>query len=448
VSESLKASQFGKDFVWGAATSAYQIEGAHNADGKAPSIWDTFTQKRRKVKNRDNGNVACDHYNRYKEDVALIKQMGLPAYRFSLAWTRILPAGYGGVTNQTGIDFYNRLIDELLEQGIEPYVTLYHWDLPMFLHNKGGWTNRDIQHWFTEYAQTCAQLFGDRVKNWIVLNEPMVFLALGYLVGLHAPGKRGLKKFLAGSHHAMLAQAKAARAMISENGKFRIGTTVSTVAGYPDDPNSPKDIAATKRFDALMNSLYVNPACGRGYPVEELPVLKKIYRYVKDDDMQKLSFPFHFWGINYYSRKKVKHAGWVPYIKYLEKKVPLDSERTAMGWEVYPEGLHQVLNKFSSYPEIKRIMVTENGMALHDSLQENQIDDQRRIDYYQRHLAQVLRAQGESDKIQGYFAWSLLDNFEWAEGYHPRFGLIHVDYETQKRTIKNSGLWYRDFLQS
>ena len=440
-----RAADFG-DFLWGAATASYQIEGAHTADGKGPSIWDEFS-RRRKIKHGHTGNVACDHYHRYPEDIALMSELGLQSYRFSIAWPRLLPDGtLAGGVNQAGIDFYRKLITALREAGIRPYATLYHWDLPLALEKRGGWTWRDITRHFADYAALCVKSFGDLVDDWIVLNEPFVFVFTGYGVGYHAPGRMGLRSFLSASHHAMLAQGLGARAMAAERSGMHVGTTVSTLAGYTAR-DRPADHAALDRQDAFFNRLYVDPVVGRGYPVDSLPVLRKMERFIQNGDMETVRYPFDFWGINHYSRAVVRNAWWVPWLRIWQKRMPREATRTAMGWEVYPPGLHQVLMKFAGYPEIDELYVTENGAAFDDTVgADGAVNDPERKRYFQQYLAQALRAKQDGAPLKGFFYWSLLDNLEWREGYAKRFGIIRVDHETQQRTIKDSGLWYKEFL--
>jgi len=400
---------FGDNFQWGVSTAAFQTEGAVNADGKGPSVWDIFTQKKGKVHENQNAFTACDFYNRYEQDIDIIKQLNIPNFRFSIAWTRILPNGTGAV-NQAGIDYYNRVIDYCLKKGIEPWPTLYHWDLPQNLELQGGWTNRDSIEWFTNFVSICAKAFGDRVKNWMVMNEPAVFTGAGYFLGLHAPGRTGLKNFLPAVHHVTLSIAEGAR--------------------------------------TLINRLYIEPLVGMGYPTTDLPVLQKIEKYIKADDERNLAFDFDFIGLQNYTREIVQYSFFTPYIgaKLVEAKtrnVPL----TEMGWEVYPQSMYQILKKFSAYPQIKNIYITENGSAFKDTLQNGSVDDPQRTQYLHDNLQMVLKAKQEGCPVNGYFVWTLTDNFEWAEGYRPRFGLVHIDFATQQRTIKNSGYWYQEFLK-
>lgn len=442
----LKKSDFGKDFVWGVATAAYQIEGAWNLDGKSPSVWDTFTHKKGKIKTKENGDVACDFYHKYREDIALMKQMNLQASRFSLAWSRIKPNGTGDA-NPKGVDFYHRVIDASLEMGVEPWITLYHWDLPQILQDKKGWVNRDIVAWFAEYVDFCTRTYGDKVKNWMVLNEPMAFTALGYLVGVHAPGKRGLNNFGAAAHHAVLAQAEGGRIARQNVRNGHIGTTFSCSHIMPAS-NTEADLKAAERSDAFINRLYIEPLLGLGYPTKSLPVLSKIEKFIKEGDEQKMQFDFDFIGIQNYTRILTQNFPLIPFLRANELPAhKRNAPHTDMGWEVYPEGIYHLLKKFAAYPGVKKLIVTENGAAFPDALEGDQIHDSKRTDFLQRYLAQVLRAKQEGVNVQGYFVWSFMDNFEWAEGFRPRFGLVYVDYPTQKRYLKDSGKWYQGFLR-
>ena len=438
---------FGEDFKWGVSTAAYQIEGAYNADGKGLSIWDTFSQKRKNIANNHNGNIACDFYNRYADDINLIHQLNIPNYRFSISWSRIMPQGTGAI-NPNGIDFYNRIIDSCLAQGIEPWITLYHWDLPEILQQKGGWTNREIINWFGDFAKCCIKQFGDRVKHWIILNEPMVFTGAGYFLGVHAPGKKGLGNFLAAAHHAALCQAEGGRIVKDLHPDCRVGTTFSYSHIEPFS-NKERDVIAAGKIDALLNRLFLEPLLGMGYPTKELKLLKRIERYFYNGDEDKLAFDMDFIGLQSYTREVVKYAPLTPFvsakiIKADKRKV----ERTLMNWEVYPQSIYYALKRLNEYPAVKEIVVTENGAALKDDVVNGFVHDEKRVDYLQQHIEQVLRAKTEGVNVKGYFVWTLLDNFEWAEGFHPRFGLVHVDFESQKRIIKSSGYWYRDFIKS
>jgi beta-glucosidase len=445
-SSNLNKSQFGSDFKWGVSVAAYQIEGAHNYDGKGLSIWDVFSNKKGKIYQNQNGNIACDFYNRYIDDINLIKDLNIPNFRFSISWSRILPNGIGAV-NEAGIAYYNRIIDYCFSLGIEPWVTLYHWDLPQELQKKGGWTNREIINWFSEFVSVCAEAFGDKVKNWIVMNEPIVFTGAGYFLGLHAPGKRGMKNFLPAIHYTTLSIAAGARILKEKCTDVQIGTTFSCSYLQPAR-DLERDLRATARVDALLNRLFIEPLLGLGYPDKELPILKNLKKYILPDDEKLLAFDFDFIGIQNYTREIIKNSWLTPYIgasliKAEKRKVTI----TSMKWEVYPESIYQMISQFNQYPQIKKLIITENGSAFPDHLELGKVNDTERTQYLQDHIQQVLRAKKEGLKVDGYFVWTLTDNFEWAEGYHPRFGLIYVDFETQKRTIKNSGWWYSKFLE-
>ena len=433
------------DFHWGVAVAAHQIEGAYKEDGKGLSIWDVFANKKGNTYLNQTANTACDFYHRYEADLDLLQSLGIRHFRFSLAWSRIMPHGTGQV-NRQGIDFYNRLIDACLQRGIEPWVTLYHWDLPHALERKGGWTNRDVVGWFSDYAETCLKHFSDRVTNWMVMNEPMVFTGAGYFLGIHAPGRRWLKNFIPAMHHAALCQAEGGRMVRLHAPQARVGTTFSCSYVTPFS-ESPRDRAAAHRADALLNRLYLEPVLGLGYPTKDLPFLRAVEKYFRADDENRLPFDFDFIGVQNYTREVAKHSWWMPFMNAdLVKAANRGKEPTLMGWEVYPESIYQMLKKFAAYPQIKKLMVTENGAAFPDTVQDGRVHDTRRTQYLQDHIAQVLRAKAEGVPVEGYFAWTFLDNFDWAEGYRPRFGIVHVDFDTQERIVKDSGLWFRDFL--
>ncbi|MVN91132.1 GH1 family beta-glucosidase [Mucilaginibacter aquatilis] len=437
---------FGPGFSWGVSTAAFQTEGACLADGKSASIWDEFTGRKGKVHGNQNAQIACDFYHRYQQDIDVIKQLNIPNFRFSIAWTRILPDGTGKV-NQAGIDYYNNVIDYCIEQGIEPWLTIYHWDLPLCLEQKGGWTNRESIEWFTNFVSVCAKAFGDRVKHWMIMNEPAVFTGAGYFLGLHAPGRTGLKNFLPAVHHVTMSIAAGANILRALLPQAVIGNTFSCSHIEPLT-TKPRDVAAASRADVLINQLYIEPLLGMGYPVADLPVLQRIEKYMKDGDEHKLAFDFDFIGIQNYTREVVKYSMFTPYIqaKLVEAKtrnVPL----TEMGWEIYPQAIYEMVKKFSAYPKVKNIIITENGSAFKDTVTGDTVDDVLRIQYLHDNLQQVLKAKQEGLPVNGYFVWTLTDNFEWAEGYRPRFGLVHINFDTQERIIKNSGYWYRDFLK-
>jgi beta-glucosidase len=440
----LHKDQFGQDFLWGVSTAAFQIEGAHDADGKGSSIWDVFTSQKGKIKNGHHAITACDFYNSYENDIRLIKELNIPNFRFSISWSRIMPSGTGPV-NQAGIDYYNKIIDCLLESNIEPWVTLYHWDLPHTLEVKGGWTNRECVTWFSDYVKICAEHFGDRVKNWMVINEPSVFTGAGYFLGIHAPGKKGITNYLKAMHHVTLSTAAGAKILRNLVQNANIGTTFSCTHIEPAS-EKPSDVQAAKRVDTLLNRTFIEPILGLGYPQNDLPVLKKLNNYILGDDLDNLAFEFDFIGLQCYTREVVKSSILIPYIGAelvsAEKRNVISTE---MGWEVYPPALYHVLKKFNEY-NIKKIIITENGAAFPDKLTNGKVYDIKRTHYIQDHLEQILKLKKEGFKVDGYFVWSLTDNFEWAEGYNARFGLVYVDFETQERTIKQSGFWYSSFL--
>ena len=434
---------FGPDFYWGVATSAYQIEGAWDIDGKGESIWDKFTSNPRNVKDRTNGRIATDFYNQYEGDLKLLKNLNFWNYRFSFSWPRLLPEGTGRI-NKQGIDFYNRMIDCCLELGIEPWAMLYHWDLPQKLEEKGGWTNRDMIGWFSEYADLCSRKFGDRIQHWMVLNEPASFTTLGYLSGMHAPQQSGISKFLAAVHHASLCQAVGGR-IIRENVKnSHIGTTFSCAYTEPQK-KSNRHQRASDRLDVMLNRLFIEPALGMGYPYRELPFLRKIDQFIQPEDHENLKFDFDFIGIQNYFRVTSKPS-LIPLIWANRVKPGRDAEVTEMGWEVSPEGIYDIIMQFAKYG-VKEIIVTENGAASRDHLRNGRIHDRQRISFYQRYLHNVLRAKNEGAPVTGYFAWTFVDNFEWDEGIRPRFGLVYNDFKTQQRIVKDSGFWFQNLLK-
>jgi len=437
---------FGQDFNWGVSTAAYQIEGGHAAEGKGPSIWDEFTGKKKKILGGHHGQIACDFYNRYPQDIRLIHSLHIPNYRFSISWSRIFPLGRGRV-NQQGVDFYHRLIDSLTSLGIRPWITLYHWDLPAALENEGGWTNREILNWFADYVEFCVKTFGDRVNHWMILNEPMVFTGAGYFLGVHAPGRRGIDHFLPAVHHAAICQAEGARMIKSMQSQSQVGTTFSYSPIEPWRDNDRDRMAAVK-LDALLNRLFIEPLLGMGYPTRDLKLLQRMEKYVKDGDSEKLVFDIDFAGLQNYTRELVRYTPFVPFIRAKpvrasKRNVPV----TQMDWEVHPPCIYQALMRWHQYKNLRKIIVTENGAAFEDQRKDQSVHDPQRLDYLKDHIAQVLAAKRAGAKVDGYFVWTLMDNFEWAEGYNPKFGLIHVDFETQERIVKSSGKWYADFLQ-
>ncbi|MCE7065647.1 GH1 family beta-glucosidase [Dyadobacter sp. CY326] len=438
---------FGTDFTWGVATAAYQIEGAVDEDGRGPCVWDSFAKIKGKIKNGDHAEIACDFYHQYEGDIALVKTLGFKEFRFSISWSRIFPDGYGAL-NEKGIAFYNRVIDQCLALNIVPWITLYHWDLPQALEDQGGWKNRKVIEWFSAYATVCVKAFGDRVKKWIVLNEPMAVAGLGYTTGLHAPGKKSMLNFLPVVHHLAMCQSAGGRIIRELVSDAYIGTAFSCSYVHAASDNI-KDINAAKRADALMNRLFIEPALGLGYPSDAFSFLQNIKRYMLPGDAEKLKFDFDFIGVQNYFSVVVKHSYLAPVIWLKEvpatlRNVPV----TAMGWEVSGKGMYDILTQFAAYEGVKEIIISENGAAFHDKLNDDAIHDEGRKQFFQEYLAAILKAKSDLGKIKGYLAWTLMDNFEWAEGFDARFGLIYVDFKTQKRTIKDSGKWFASFLNA
>lgn len=442
----LNAKEFGDDFLWGVAMAAVQNEGAWNAYGKGPSIWDAFARRQGKIKGGEKPMIACDFYHRYKDDILLAKALGFSVFRFSLSWARLLPEGVGRV-NKEGIAFYHRVIDECLKLGLTPYVTLYHWDLPLALEKEGGWTSHLMLKWFTRFATLCATEYGAKVRNWIVLNEPFGFTSLGYMLGRHAPGRLGLSNFLPAIHHAALAQAEGGRILRQLVPEAHIGTSFSCSEIVPFT-NSVEDIQAAKRMDILMNRLFIEPTLGRGYPREDFKFLEKLELHNRSwKHTERMQFNFDFIGIQNYFPVVIRYNPLIPIIQASEVKAARRGvPYTAMGWEINPDSFYRILKRFWLYGGVKEIIVSESGAAFRDEVVGGVVDDRARVDYYQQYLLALLRAKKEGVNIKGFFAWTLMDNFEWAEGYRARFGLIHVDFETQLRTIKSSGYWFRDWL--
>lgn len=431
--------KFPKDFIWGVATASYQIEGAVQEGGRGESIWDRFSKTPGKVLKGDTGDVACNHYHLYKEDVDLIKGLGVDSYRFSIAWPRIFPEG-GGKLNQQGLDFYRRLVDELLKQGIKPAATLYHWDLPQVLEDQGGWMNRDTAFRFRDYAATIFAGLGDVIDSWITLNEPWCSAFLGYGNGHHAPGKQEGAQHVKATHHLLYAHGLALEAYRNLNLPAEIGITLNLSPQYPASDRK-EDLKACRAADGFQNRWYLDPIFKGEYPTDLAELLEIVTPVVEPGDLALISAPVDFLGINFYSRSivGVDSAGQ-------PTSFSGDGPRTAMDWEVYPEGLYDLLVRVhKDYGPIP-LYITENGAAFDDVLQAGRVHDPERLDYLEKHFAQAARAISAGVPLQGFYVWSLLDNFEWAFGYERRFGLIYVDFATQERIMKNSALWYKDFL--
>lgn len=444
---------FAKDFVWGAATSSYQIEGTGRDSGKGQNIWDVFTKEPGRVYEGHTGDIACDHYHRFREDVAYMKELGLKGYRFSIDWSRVLPEGTGKV-NEKGIDFYNALIDELLEQGIEPYITLYHWELPYDIYKRGGWMNPEIVEWFGQYARLVAERFSDRVKYFFTLNEPQCFVGLGFLQGCHAPGvKAPLRDTFEMAHNALKAHGRAVQ-MLRAYGKQNVQIGYAPTSGmcYPEK-ETPKDIEAARKAlfalpDDLSNwtwnvSWWSDPVILGKYPEEGMKKYEKYLPVITDEDMKLISQPIDFYGQNIYNGRCIRMGTDG---RPEEVRRPAGFPKTATNWPVTPEALYWG-PKFLYERYRKPIYITENGMACHDTVsQDGKVHDPNRIDFLARYLKNLKRASEEID-IRGYFQWSLMDNFEWDKGYAERFGIIYVDFETQERIWKDSAYWYRDLIR-
>lgn len=433
---------FPEGFLWGAATASYQIEGAWDEDGKGESIWDRFSHTPGKVQDGDTGDVACDHYHRWREDVTLIKSMGLNAYRFSVAWPRIFPAGRGEV-NQAGIDFYSRLVDALLEAEIEPWVTLYHWDLPQALQEEGGWAARRVVDSFAEYTDIVTRALGDRVKNWITFNEPWVSAFVGYQDGYHAPGLTDQNAAVAAAHHLLLSHGRAVPVIRANSQNAYVGITLNLTPQVPASPSIPDRRLATW-IDGYINRYFLDPLVGRGYPADIAAVYGKSMDVVEPGDLDEIAVPIDFLGVNYYTRNITRDDS-------VEANLPVTiqpgDEITEMDWEVYPQGLYNILGRLHFDYGFPAIYITENGAAFVDNISpDGQVDDQQRLSYIKRHLEMIHKAIQIGGPVKGYFAWSLLDNFEWGFGYSKRFGIVYVDYQTQQRTLKSSAKWYRQVI--
>ncbi|HKP10074.1 MAG TPA: GH1 family beta-glucosidase [Gaiella sp.] len=432
---------FPAGFAWGAATAAYQVEGAAREDGRGESIWDRFTAAPGHVANGDTGLVACDSYHRYAEDVRLMRDLGLNAYRFSIAWPRVVPEGRGAV-NAAGLDYYDRLVDELLANGIEPFPTLYHWDLPQALEDEGGWPARGTVEAFTEYVEVVVARLGDRVSRWITQNEPWVIAWLGYGRGEHAPGRRSDRDALAAAHHVLLSHGRAVEVIRRERPDAKVGITIDVIPIHPLT-RSEADLVATREEDGFRNRWILDPVLRGHYPEDTTRRFARILPTVEEGDLEAISAPIDFLGVNYYRRHVVKAGanGSGPVVV----DVP-EGEHTAVGWEVYPDGLHELLVRLRDEYDPPPLYVTENGAAFGDTRRNGTVDDPERTSYIDRHLDAVARAIADGVPVDGYFVWSLLDNFEWARGYAPRFGLVYVDYGTLERVPKQSYHWYRDFI--
>jgi beta-glucosidase len=434
---------FPNGFVWGCATSSYQIEGAWNEDGKGESIWDRFCHQPGHIKGGDTGDVACDHYHRYREDIALMKELGLKSYRFSISWPRVFPQGKGAV-NQKGLDFYNRIVDELLVAGITPLPTLFHWDLPQALQDEGGWASRDTAQHFADYCATVVDHLGDRVKTWLVFNEPWIFTILGYLAGYLAPGISDPELALRATHIVNVAQGLAVRAVRATGKAENVGTAFSMSGIWPAS-DSEEDRAAAERWHAFSNVWFLETIQNGRYPDAYIGGFDPERFGVQPGDTEIVKAPLDFIGVNLYTRTVIANDSRDPNLG-IRHVGPEDAERTDFGWEVYPESIYQIIMRIWNDYRLP-IYITENGCSYIDSPdKDGAVNDDRRVSFLERYIAQVGRAIEEGADVRGYYHWTLTDNFEWAEGYNQRFGLVYVDFPTQRRIIKRSGYWYRDLI--
>ncbi len=452
---SRKMPLFPEGTIFGASTSAYQIEGAAGEDGRGLSIWDVFSSRCGKIRNDDNGDRACDHYNRYIEDIAIMSRLGLDAYRFSISWPRIMPEGRGAV-NSKGLDFYDRFVDELLKAGIRPFATLFHWDLPLRLYrDNGGFLSRQTAKIFADYVEVVVGRLGDRVKDWITLNEPWVHSTMGHLLGVHAPGLIRPLYWGRTIHNQLLGHAYAMERIKSIYPASRVGITLNMAPPHPGS-NTAANRNIIPYADQLLNGVILDPLLKGEYPSQLMQRFGLFWPGIKPEDMEAISRPMNFLGINLYSRIKVSWAPWIPFLmtRFHHHRIPNREylrngvRYTSMGWEVYPEALYETLIKLrDDYGNIP-VYITENGAAFTDKFTDYRIKDEARINYLAEYTAQAAKAASEGCDLRGYFVWSLLDNFEWAEGYRKRFGIVHVNFENQRRTIKDSGYWYKDLINA
>ena len=448
-----RAEIFPDHFVWGVATSAFQIEGAHDVDGRGPSIWDTYAARPGFIEDGSNANVACDHYYRYGEDVALMKFLGVGAYRFSIAWPRIFPTGRGE-PNTAGLDFYDRLVDALLDARIAPWITLYHWDLPQALQDEGGWLNRSTVDAFVELADVVSERLGDRVQHWITHNEPWCVSVLGHAQGHQAPGRTNWHEALVVSHHLLLSHGRAVPVIRGNSPCAKVGITLNTSQVEPASPSEHDRISA-RQFDGELNRWFLDPIYFGRYPEDVIEYhdregrLPDGMRFVQTGDLEDIRTPIDFLGVNYYSRAVVRSSR-IPESQNEPRTVavPDPAELTDMGWEVYPDGLTEILVRLNADYAPRSLFVTENGAAYATGPgPDGSVEDTKRCEYVRQHLQACLAAIEAGVPLRGYFLWSLLDNFEWAFGFAKRFGIVWVDFETQERIIKASGHMYRRIIQ-
>ena len=445
---------FPRDFKWGTATSSYQIEGAPTAGGKGPSVWDFFSHIEGKIKNGDTGDTACDHYHLWRDDIELLKKLGVNAYRFSISWPRIFPTGKENEPNQIGLDFYSRLVDTLLENQITPFITLNHWDIPQGLEDIGGWPERDIVHEFVKYSYHVSKHLGDRVRNWITHNEPWCVSYLGYIEGHKPPGLiNKWSKSLATAHHLLLSHGMAIPEIRKNSKQSEIGITLNLNTAIPAS-GSTYDEDACRFFDGQFNRLYLNPLYNNEYPDDVFEYLKtksliseSDLNFIKQGDLNIISTKTDFLGVNYYSRAVIRNEE-IDEKKNLPRNVEM-GPKTDFGWEIYPPGIYDLLMRLKKEYKVQNIYITENGCSYSDGPNsEGKINDKRRIEYYRSHLTELKRAIEDGVPCSGYFAWSLMDNFEWAQGFSQRFGLIWVDFETLERIPKDSYYWYKKYISA
>lgn len=437
--------QFSKDFKWGTATAAYQIEGSATADGRGPSIWDTFAKTPGKVFNGDNGDMACDSYHRYEEDIALMNQLGIQSYRFSVSWSRILPDGDGEI-NQAGLDYYHRFVDKLLENGIEPFCTLYHWDLPQTLQDAGGWESSRTVEAFVKFSEIMYREFNGKIKSWLTFNEPWCIAFLSNLLGAHAPGNRDLQTALNVGHGLLLAHGKSVKKFreLGTEGKIGIAPNMEWAVPYS---KSEADKAASERHIAWFADWFLDPVFKGEYPHFMVDWFEQAGAKVdvKPGDMEIISQPIDHLGINYYTMSVDRYNPDSGVLGF--EQVDMGLIQTDIGWPVESRGLYEALHYLQKYGNID-IYITENGACINDEVEYGQVKDFRRISYLQQHIAQIHRAITDGIQVKGYMAWSMMDNFEWAEGYRMRFGLVHVDYRSLVRTPKESFYWYQNVIRN
>jgi len=435
---------FPEDFTWGCATAAYQIEGAWNEDGKGASVWDEFSHRPGTIADGSTGDTAADHYHRYDGDFAILSRLAVQAYRFSVSWPRVHPDGDGRL-NEPGLDFYDRLLDALLERGITPFVTLFHWDLPWALEERGGWLNRRTAYAFDRYVRTVVTRLGDRVKHWITLNEPLTVIGAGHLAGRHAPGHRSALKAIHALHNLLVGHGLAVRTIRSIDADARVGIAN---AFSPVHPLRATDERVAKRMSAVVNGLFMDPVLKGRYPAAVSWAIRLLNRRIRRGDMDLIRAPLDFIGVNHYSRYIARRT-LLPFIGFQFMKPVYEGVLfTDMDWEVYPDGFHDILTWINAEYDNPPIYITENGAAYTDRRVEDEVHDADRIAYLKEYLFHLHRAMQDGCDVRGYFVWSFLDNFEWEYGLSKRFGLVHVDYETQERIVKESGRWYAEVART